>query len=52
MKKTYMAPESLSVSMNVENMIAASIGVNSKEVDAQSALSNKKDMWGHSDMWN
>ena len=52
MKKTYFAPESLTLEMKSEKMIAASVGVSNKEVDASNALSNKKDMWGKSDMWD
>ena len=51
MKKTYLAPESLALSMNAEQMIAASVGVSNKEVDANKALSDKKDIWGKNNMW-
>ena len=51
MKKTYFAPESVALEMKAEKMIAASVGVSKTEVNANQALSGRKDMWGKSDMW-
>jgi hypothetical protein len=50
MKKTYIQPEMLVVSLATEGMIAASLKISNNEVDTSvdgAQLSNKKDpIWG------
>ena len=51
MKKIYSAPASVALEMKTEKMIAASIGVSDKEVNANQAMSGRKNMWGKDNMW-
>lgn len=54
MKKTYFTPDSAAIEMQEEQMIAVSplnVGVSEDKVNANEALSNSKDMWGNSNIW-
>ena len=47
MKKTYIQPETIVVNLHTEGMIAASIGFGDDKVNAEDALTNKKNpIWG------
>ena len=47
MKKTYIQPETIVVNLYTEGIIAASIGFGDDKVNAEDALTNKKNpIWG------
>ena len=48
MKKTYIQPETVVVNLHTEGMIAVSIGTGTSTVNADEALTKKKEssMWG------